>query len=310
VPDRIRALTVIATDPSAAAAALHATLDWEIEADLGTFASLTPPSGIPLWLNAPADGEAASSGVVLHLAADDVDAAHASAIRRGARSMRTPQDMDFGERSAWVRLPELPGVILDFSHPIAPSPVGPTTTGESTGGAADASDAPDVAPVEIRLAAHGDVTAIRDFGANVLPAHYGPIIGAEAARGQVDTWWTHDAIAQSVAEGRHILAVRAGEIVGVAERGRYGEDHVLFKLYLSPEARGLGLGPRLIEATIAELPSTASRLLTEHFAGNTRAAAFYAREGFAEERVEQHPSGDRARDTVWRVRELEPTRED
>jgi hypothetical protein len=67
VPDRIRALTVIATDPSAAAAALHATLDWEIEADLGTFASLTPPSGIPLWLNAPADGEAASSGVVLHL---------------------------------------------------------------------------------------------------------------------------------------------------------------------------------------------------------------------------------------------------
>jgi GNAT superfamily N-acetyltransferase len=186
----------------------------------------------------------------------------------------------------------------------------PHDDGREHGQGRPTSDAPDVAPVEIRLAASGDVTAIRDFGAEVLPAHYGPIIGAEAAQGQVDTWWTHDAIAQSVAEGRHILAVRAGEIVGVAERGRYGEDHVLFKLYLSPEARGLGLGPRLIEATIAELPSTASRLLTEHFAGNTRAAAFYAREGFAEERVEQHPSGDRARDTVWRVRELEPTRED
>lgn len=281
MPDRIRALTLLVADPSAAAAALHAILDWEIESDVGAFASLTPPSGLPLWLNVPADGEATSSGIVLHLAADDVDAAHASAVRRGARSVRPPQDMDFGERSAWISVPALPGVILDLSRPID--------------------------PVEIRLAAPDDVPAIRDFGAEVLPAHYGPIIGAEAAQGQVDTWWTREAIVQSVEEGRHVLAVRAGEIVGVAERGRFGEDHVLYKLYLSPGARGCGLGPRLIQATIAQLPAGTPRLLTEHFAGNTRAAAFYAREGFAEDRVEQHPSGDPAQATVWRVRELTPT---
>lgn len=114
----IRALTLIVEDPSAAATALCEAAGWSIEANFGSFASLTAPGSVPLWLNAPAEGEGTSRGIVLHMVCEDVDAAHARAVERGAESVREPTDMDFGERSACVRVAALPGVTIDFSRPL------------------------------------------------------------------------------------------------------------------------------------------------------------------------------------------------
>ncbi len=114
----IRALTLIVEDPSAAATALREVAGWSVEADFGSFASLTAPGSVPLWLNAPAEGEGTSRGTVLHMVCEDVDAAHAHALAHGADSVREPTDMDFGERSACVRVTALPGVTIDFSHPL------------------------------------------------------------------------------------------------------------------------------------------------------------------------------------------------
>lgn len=114
----IRALTLVVEDPSAAAAALRDAAGWEVEADYGSFASLIAAGSIPLWLNAPADGEATSQGIVLHMSYQDVDAAFAHALAHGAEAVREPQDMDFGERSACVRVAAAPGVTVDFSRPL------------------------------------------------------------------------------------------------------------------------------------------------------------------------------------------------
>ncbi|WP_114853487.1 glyoxalase/bleomycin resistance/extradiol dioxygenase family protein [Brachybacterium sp. YJGR34] len=114
----IRALTLILEEPSRAAAALRDALGWSIEADFGSFAALTAPSGIPLWLNAPDPGGETARGVVLHVTSEDVDADFSRALERGAEAVREPADMDFGERSAVVRLAAVPGVTIDFSHPL------------------------------------------------------------------------------------------------------------------------------------------------------------------------------------------------
>ena len=114
----IRAVTVILEDPSAAAQALHRTFGWTVDSDFGTFASLALPTGIPLWINAPAPGESVTGHLVLHLSADDVDAAFGQAVERGAVAVREPQDMDFGERSACVVVDAAPGMVFDFSRPI------------------------------------------------------------------------------------------------------------------------------------------------------------------------------------------------
>jgi GNAT superfamily N-acetyltransferase len=159
------------------------------------------------------------------------------------------------------------------------------------------------APV-VRDAGPGDVAAVCRFGEDHIRPHYTPLIGAEAAEDQVRRWWSPDTIGAAVAAGLVVVAEAGGEVVGVGQRGRSGPDHVIYKLYVHPAHRGSGLGPRLIDALVRQLPAGTDRLHVEHFAGNGRAGAFYDREGFAVQRVEPSPSGEPARAVVWRVREL------
>ena len=115
----IRALTLFLDDVSTAAESIASVLNWEVTSDFGTFASIEPQTGMPLWLNVPDDNEATSSGILVHLIAEDVDEAFELAILRGAVPVRPPADMDYGERSAWVRIEGVPGITFDFSKPLA-----------------------------------------------------------------------------------------------------------------------------------------------------------------------------------------------
>ena len=156
----------------------------------------------------------------------------------------------------------------------------------------------------VRDAGPDDVAAVCAFGEAHVRPHYAPLIGAQAADAQVRDWWNADAIGAVVAAGLVVVAEADGRVVGVGQRGRSGADHVVYKLYVSPEHRDSGLGPRLLDALIAQLPPDADRLAIEHFAANERAGAFYEREGYRVERVEPSPTGDPRLAVVWRARSL------
>lgn len=157
--------------------------------------------------------------------------------------------------------------------------------------------------VEIRSAAAADVGAVCAFGRAHIPAHYAPLIGAEAAERQVASWWSEEAIRTAIERGVLLVATVAGRVVGVAQWGTAEAGPVIYKLYVDPTIRGQGLGPRLVDAVIAAVPPDATRLGVEHFAANARAGQFYEREGFAVERVDPHPDDPRL-DVVWRSRAL------
>lgn len=114
----IRAVTLIIDDPSRAVRSLSEVFGWKIESDFGSFASVQPPTGIPVWINAPAEPGATTDHLVVHLATDDVDADAAAAVSRGAKIIREPEDMDYGERSAVVEVDGVPGVTFDLSRPL------------------------------------------------------------------------------------------------------------------------------------------------------------------------------------------------
>jgi GNAT superfamily N-acetyltransferase len=156
----------------------------------------------------------------------------------------------------------------------------------------------------VRGAEHDDVTAICQFGNDHIRPHYAPLIGDDAADQQVRRWWNDQQIAEAVAEGRVVVAEVDKQIVGVGQRGQRGHDHVVYKLYVHPQHRGRGLGPRLLGALIRQLPDAADRLYIEHFAANERAGAFYEREGFTIDRIEPSPTDSAALSVVWRVRDL------
>ena len=134
--------------------------------------------------------------------------------------------------------------------------------------------------VRIRKAEPGDVDAIVAFGAAVVPEHYAPILGRQAARAQL-VWWTPERIAPAVDAGRVHLATTDGrDVVGVCQTGEFDGGQVIWKLYLAPEHRGRSVGVALLRQGIASLPGHAECVDVEHFAGNTSAARFYEREGF------------------------------
>lgn len=159
-----------------------------------------------------------------------------------------------------------------------------------------------VADVVVRDADRRDVSAVCGFGEAHIRPHYTPLIGAAAADAQVRHWWNKSQIEGAVSAGLVVVAEAGDRIVGVGQRGRAGADHVIYKLYVDPAHRGQRVGPRLLQALIAQLPADADRLFLEHFAANQRAGAFYEREGFVVDRVE--PAPDPALAVVWRVRDL------
>ncbi|MDT4941802.1 MAG: hypothetical protein QOJ34_1891 [Pseudonocardiales bacterium] len=53
----------------------------------------------------------------------------------------------------------------------------------------------------------------------------------------VRTWWNETYVGGAVADGLVVVAETDGELVGVAQRGRRGNDHVIYKLDVHPEHR-------------------------------------------------------------------------
>lgn len=159
------------------------------------------------------------------------------------------------------------------------------------------------ADLRVRPAVPADLDAVLAFGAAVAPPHYEPILGRDAARQQVEQWWTAERMRPAIAAGDVLVAEVDGGLVGVSERGRWDGDVVIWKLYVAADHRGRGIGRSLLQATIDGLPDDVPRVVLEHVAGNVRAAAFYEREGFRHLRTDPAASGDPAAATVWRVRE-------
>lgn len=163
----------------------------------------------------------------------------------------------------------------------------------------------DEVSVHVRAAHRAEVDSIVAFARAVVPPHYAPILGNDAANEQLK-WWTADRIGSAVAAGRVHVAVADDAIVGVAETGALGDEQVIWKLYLAPDFRGRGLGRELLAHAVAALPVGTAEVQVEHFAGNDRAGGFYERVGFVVDKTVSARSGEHRADIVWRRLRIEP----
>lgn len=158
--------------------------------------------------------------------------------------------------------------------------------------------------VEIRAGVESDTHAVCAFGARHVIAFYTPLLGADAARSQVARWWSDDEMRPALRNGDVVVAVRGGDIVGVAQIDPVASPPIVYKLYVDPALRSRGIGPRLLRAVSARVPPDATHLAIEHFTVNERAARFYEREGFLVGRVDEAASADPLHRITWRVKRL------
>ena len=150
------------------------------------------------------------------------------------------------------------------------------------------------ADVALRRATPADAEALRSLAEVVLPATYDPIDPSLAAH-DLEAWWDVERMRASIDAIWHGVAELDGDLLGVANLGRSDDRWVMWKLYVHPDAQGRGVGTRLVEATLEQVPD-GEPLWLEHFAGNDRAHAFYAALGFVETHRDTHAD---LPDQVW-----------
>lgn len=158
------------------------------------------------------------------------------------------------------------------------------------------------AAVGVRRAKPADVDAVRMVGVVTWPPTYGPLHGTGYVMRGLDDYWNAPAIADAVDAGAVDVAEVQDEIVGMTHVEPLGDDLVMWKLYVVPDAQGSGAGRALIDAAKARATRARRHLLTEHDPANARASAFYARHDF-----EPTAPPFAGTDAVW-LRWRQPTR--
>lgn len=154
------------------------------------------------------------------------------------------------------------------------------------------------ARLTLRRGTPDDAPALRELAEVVLPATYDPI-DPDFGAYNLEHWWDVEGMRASLADLWHGVVELDDRIVGVANLGRSDDRWVMWKLYVHPDAQGLGIGRRLVEATLAQVPE-GEPLWLEHADGNDRAHAFYEALGFVtshREPLERFP------DLIWMTKD-------
>jgi ribosomal protein S18 acetylase RimI-like enzyme len=162
-----------------------------------------------------------------------------------------------------------------------------------------------VVSVTIRPATAADVPTLRALGVRTWYATYDGVLAPGAVEAGIDEWWNAYSLGAACRDGRMLVAVRAGVVVGLLEFDRLADGRpVVWKLYVAPEAQRTGVGRALLRHHLRTI-GDGEALWLEHPEGNAAAAAFSERLGFTARAVE--PSGHDPATAVVR-RALEPRR--
>ncbi len=154
----------------------------------------------------------------------------------------------------------------------------------------------------IRLAVASDRPELDRFAREVVPEVYGRLVDDDYAQSLVSNWWL-DYFSGPIDAGRVLVVMADDRMVGMAEFDQIGDDWVIWKLYIESDQRSRGLGARLLDAVVAELPEGTRRVVLEHVVSNEDAARFYEREGFELGRIDE--AEDPRLSIVWRSKMLD-----
>lgn len=138
----------------------------------------------------------------------------------------------------------------------------------------------------VRSATLEDLPAVRAIGEEVLPETYAQLVPGSYLDLLLERYWSDAANAAAIGSPAEELLVAESAmsgVVGVAHTAPYDDGSViLWRLYLRPRARGLGIGTALLAECLRRRGPNVTTFRAEYIAGNLAAATFYAGHGFAE----------------------------
>jgi diamine N-acetyltransferase len=136
-------------------------------------------------------------------------------------------------------------------------------------------------PVFIRKATVADVDILCSLSHSIWPKVYTEMISKEQIAYMLSLMYSKEVLTKQISEeGVTFLLAETSLPVGFAGFGpSKNQRFKLHKLYVEPEAQGLGIGRKLVETMIAQLPSTCCGIELQVNKRN-RAQTFYSKLGF------------------------------
>lgn len=143
----------------------------------------------------------------------------------------------------------------------------------------------------IRSAQPEDIPALCAFGELVIPETYAHLTSADYAIGMLRNWWSVAYFEGAFQSPNTLFLLGLDEadqsLIAFSEAEIQGEQCILWKLYVHPDRRGKGIGTLMLRALKERLPSGVRYLKTEYLSLNKLAGAFYLKNGFHFDHLEE-----------------------
>ena len=148
----------------------------------------------------------------------------------------------------------------------------------------------------IREATVDDIDAIRRVAEESWTRDYPDVLSRESIEEGLDDWYSEERVRDSIVWARALMLVADRDgVVGFAHAtwGTDAETGNILRVYVDPDARGEGVGSRLLEETCQTLfEQGVERVEAMVLDANELGKAFYGEFGFEETATETVPIGD------------------
>jgi ribosomal protein S18 acetylase RimI-like enzyme len=155
----------------------------------------------------------------------------------------------------------------------------------------------------IRAATPADVTAIERVARASWHTDYPDVLSRETVEEGVEEWYDDEQLTAEIERDDAVVLVarREGEIDGFAHAVVTEDRGTILRVYVHPDARGEGIGSRLLDRTEGELRDRgANHVQAMVLADNELGRTFYEGAGFTlEDEGETTIGGDPYRECVY-----------
>ncbi|WP_226345266.1 GNAT family N-acetyltransferase [Agilicoccus flavus] len=154
----------------------------------------------------------------------------------------------------------------------------------------------------VREAVESDVDAVVEVGRRTWPSAKAGLFDDDILELMLAKWWTPEATLPSIRSGRTLVYEVDGRIVGMTAFGPHRGAQVVWKLYVLPEAQGLGAGRALLRTVVERADELGDDVFVGFHEGSDGVLGFLGALGFTFDHREAQ-SG--LPDLIWMTRPCE-----
>ncbi|MDE3124073.1 MAG: GNAT family N-acetyltransferase [Bacteroidota bacterium] len=148
--------------------------------------------------------------------------------------------------------------------------------------------------IQIRNATVEDVALIQQIAYSTWPIAYGNILSKQQINYMLTLMYNQDELLRQITHGYcYLIAEKNGKSLGFAAYNALTVTQFkLQKLYMLPEAQGMGIGKALLQKVMNQAKLQGAELLLLNVNRHNNAIAFYAKMGFQITKEEDNDIGN------------------